>query len=134
MIGVPHELEQVTIPCLKSSFKEMLSKTLGVRRNIWGREAKSSEYKGCLLNLLCDFYGTGASYDSHRSTFLSSYKYLSPKHHTFIAYISSVKEPETYHETIQNKRLEAMMQEIELQVNNTWEVVDLPHGKTPNWP
>ncbi|XP_055831032.1 uncharacterized protein LOC129900095 [Solanum dulcamara] len=57
-----------------------------------------------------------------------SYFYLSPSHHCFITATSSVIEPTSYEEAVQNpRRVEAIHAEIQaLESNNTWEITSLP--------
>lgn len=65
------------------------------------------------------------------SKFLS-YSKLSPSYQLFLASISIDKEPSTYQEAKLDPRWQSAM-DLELQAlksNYTWEVVDLPPGKT----
>ncbi|XP_059295461.1 uncharacterized mitochondrial protein AtMg00820-like [Lycium ferocissimum] len=61
-----------------------------------------------------------------------SYERLSPKYQAYIATFSSTTEPTSYSEAIQDPRwVQAMKEEIAaLENNNTWEVVQLPQGKS----
>ncbi|XP_019258681.1 PREDICTED: uncharacterized protein LOC109236895 [Nicotiana attenuata] len=62
-----------------------------------------------------------------------SYDSLSPSYQSFIAAFSSIVEPSSYAEAIQDSRwVEAMKSEIAaLGANHTWDVVSLPPGKVP---
>lgn len=62
-----------------------------------------------------------------------SYAHLSPSYKCYIAATSTIQEPVSYAEAINDKRwVEAMQTEIHgLGANNTWVVTDLPLGKKP---
>ncbi|XP_015161272.1 uncharacterized protein [Solanum tuberosum] len=62
-----------------------------------------------------------------------SYSSINPTYQTYLAKMSSVIEPQSYKEAVSDPRwTEAMNAEIKaLQDNHTWEVVELPDGKTP---
>nr|GLL42026.1 uncharacterized protein LOC109184712 [Ipomoea trifida] len=62
-----------------------------------------------------------------------SYNHLTLSHKVFSIAVTSVKEPRTYNEAIQHDCWkDAMNVEIKaLQDNATWELTDLPPGKTP---
>lgn len=62
-----------------------------------------------------------------------SYISINPTYQVYLAKMSSVTEPQSYKEAASDpKWTEAMNAEIKaLQDNHTWEVVELPDGKTP---
>lgn len=62
-----------------------------------------------------------------------SYISINPTYQVYLAKMSSVTEPQPYKEAASDpKWTEAMNVEIKaLQDNHTWEVVELPDGKTP---
>ncbi|XP_075084763.1 uncharacterized protein LOC142168014 [Nicotiana tabacum] len=77
-----------------------------------------------------DFVSTSYAYPM--SNYLS-YDNLSPSYAKCLLAHSSVVEPQHYSEAARDARwVTAMQQEVEaLEGNNTWDIVDLPAGKTP---
>lgn len=70
LIGTSHDCEKVIITCHKPSFKQRLSRTLGIKKKLLEAGGESLKYKRCLLDLLYDLYGVNKSYDRHKSAFL----------------------------------------------------------------
>lgn len=62
-----------------------------------------------------------------------SYDHINSGCKAYLSKISQVTEPQTYEKAVSDPRwIKAMEDEIQaLQDNQTWEVVDLPKGKTP---
>ncbi|CAL1389558.1 unnamed protein product [Linum trigynum] len=60
-----------------------------------------------------------------------TYHRLSTKHHAFVAAVTSVKEPTSFHEAVRHKHWrDAMQREIDaLIANGMWSLVHLPSGK-----
>lgn len=50
LIGVPYNCEKVIVPCLESSFKDRLLKTLWIKKNFFGGEGNYLNTKDALWN------------------------------------------------------------------------------------
>lgn len=68
LIGVPYVCESVFVPCFEPSFKQRLSKTLGIRKKLL--ETEGEFLKRCSLSFFCGLYRTGEQYDRPKAAFL----------------------------------------------------------------
>ena len=70
---------------------------------------------------------------SHPLSQYLSYTRLSPTHKTFVTNVTTIQEPTTFLQAVQNPQWRAAMKhEIDvLQANNTWSLVPLPPHKRP---
>lgn len=77
--------------------------------------------------------GKNVDYTPNTGSFISP-TYFSPSHINFVPDVSEIQEPKTYLEARNNPEwLKAMGKEIRaLELNNTWEICELPKGKKPS--